>query len=428
MSAKGSATGTVSSHNFCFSLPPVTNTFVVTNATAVLHKGATPPYNAPWLQGWTRWIAPQTIQLGELGPVGSDGFLYQVLPDNETLDFTPRVKNEEFYHFGINQQKHKLRLAANGQVLEPDKVVAGAEFCVGQKVTFTAQWDPALVGVSSNAYDWVMSTKYVNHSWQHCRYDEFGNAIYYGSVNYDRDAEVLKLAAPWAWWVTGGDKNVKLDLTVHFDNGQSATVPAWGRFRMLRPRVTRCEARGPFAAGIDRSDFWPSLSLMNGPMVFEVYISKTYPGKFGITQLVNMFSQTMIQLPPYFIWHSTLGTFWLDGVQEFYDGEKEVELSSWPSDGEFSEPTLIYDMPGQALCYVMGSYNGDWQDYVRFTPAGNNSIAVTLARIEWHWAATAELSSGGWAITSDGVDGPVLYEDDGFPEWTEVRPAPKDSP
>ena len=391
----------------------------VANATAVLHKGATPPYNAPWLQGWTRWIAPQTIQLGDLGPVGGDGFLYKVLPDGETFDFTPRVKHKEFYHFGVGQQKHKLRLAANGYVLEPDKVVAGAAFCVGQKVTFTAQWDPALVGVSSNAYDWVMSTKYVNHSWQHCRYDEFGNAIYYGSVNYDTDPEVRKLAAPWAWWVTGGDKNVKLDLTVHFDNGQSGRVSEKGKFGMHRPTVTMM----PFSPEESyRQFFTTSYGLAcklqygadnesgSGQMRYRVKILTGCKGDAGITQICDLdYSNPAFQC---------VGR--LDGNKEFYNDTQRI----WVQANHLAD--------GNVLMFFDGPWNkwtspnrlkGHFRDYVRFRPTGSESIYVTLGIVTWDMHAVAERIefSGVWELTTDVHPAPVGPDsDDTFPEWTEV--------
>jgi len=402
----------------------------VANATAVLHKGATPPYNAPWLQGWTRWIAPQTIQLGDLGPVGGDGFLYKVLPDGETFDFTPRVKHKEFYHFGVGQQKHKLRLAANGYVLEPDKVVAGAAFCVGQKVTFTAQWDPALVGVSSNAYDWVMSTKYVNHSWQHCRYDEFGNAIYYGSVNYDRDAEVLKLAAPWAWWVTGGDKNVKLDLTVHFDNGQSATVPAWGKFGMFRP----CVSREPFDKNVEPSfyavgsanPFAPPHIALGGDedprqdgkihqMTFYVkFDAGAYSGTGSLVQLLTMdYSAPFLNPldPPSF------SDWRLDGASVAYStGQIEAERSPSPWNR-----VLFDDAPGRGHMYSpWGAIRckASFKDYVMFKPEGNDSVAVPLGIITWSCDGRSP-DVGTLDINSvTGPNGP--NGEDEFPMWEKV--------
>jgi hypothetical protein len=74
---------------------------------------------------------------------------------------------------------------------------------------------------------------------------------------------------------------------------------------------------------------------------------------------------------------------------------------------------------------MIGTYNGNWKTYVRFTPAGG--IPVTLGRIDWNWAATCDEDEeypSGWDITSDGVDGPTLHDDDSFPLWSHVKPAP----
>jgi hypothetical protein len=185
------------------------NLFVCTaNATEVRHKGATPPYNAPWLQGWTRWIAPQTIQLGELGPVGSNGFLYKVLPDNETLDFTPRVKNKEFYHFGVTQQKHKLFLTANGQVLSPDGQLT-AKLLVGERVDLSSFFDPVFSQQPVTTSKWTLGGKFINAFtvWgcpipgePQPKLPESAYDLNWGLTDFRVCSELLHLKDTRAWW------------------------------------------------------------------------------------------------------------------------------------------------------------------------------------------------------------------------------------
>ena len=96
-----------------------------------------------------------------------------------------------------------------------------------------------------------------------------------------------------------------------------------------------------------------------------------------------------------------------------------------------SRTTNQYDAPGIPLIIEVGSCDGDWEDYVRFTPKGG--IAVTLGRLDWNWAASCINTNpiisdtqlpDGWVKTSDGEDGPILHDDDSFPLWSHVYSAP----
>jgi hypothetical protein len=175
---------------------------------------------------------------------------------------------------------------------------------------------------------------------------------------------------------------------------------------MFRPKVNPVVTNGSAGAGLDAGIAGGALNLMDGTMYFTVTINSKYAGNFGLTQLVNFNA-----LPPG-LGRSTYGSFWLDG-NEYYDGPHNKDQSC-----------SIIDEPGVPLSLVYGSYNGNWQTYVRFTP--NDGIPVTLERIDWNWAATAVNPDPtiGWYISSDHVDGPTLYDDDSFPVWTNVKPAP----
>jgi len=63
-----------------------------------------------------------------------------------------------------------------------------------------------------------------------------------------------------------------------------------------------------------------------------------------------------------------------------------------------------------------------FHDFVRFIPQGSESIPITLARVDWSWNSVAEQNVDlTWHITGDAVTGPVLIEDDTFPDWEEVK-------
>lgn len=227
----------------------------------------------------------------------------------------------------------------------------------------------------------------------------------------------LKQSETGAWWVSGGKKSAGCHVEITFNNGQKATVVATGKFNTLKPRITLLDTAGytPYRGKIELG-FIPYLSLVDNPMRFDAYISKTYPGKFGMTQLVKMSASTLGKLS------TTFGEFWLDGSSEYYDGETTVTLSEYPSDDQYGSPSSINDPPGTPLLGGWGEYHGDWKTYVRFTPDGDG-IAVTLGLITWTWNSHASQDIHlFWQLDSDAVTGPTLDSgDDSFPVWSTVR-------
>jgi hypothetical protein len=156
----------------------------------------------------------------------------------------------------------------------------------------------------------------------------------------------------------------------------------------------------------------PTLQLASNAMQFTVTVNSKYSGSFGLTQLVKMYSETILFPPDVLLGATTFGSFNLDinpdgSTGEYYDGPKSIH-----------RPCQINDPPGQPLVFTMGDYTGHWEDYVRFIPDGG--IPVTLGRIDWNWAATAEDDQATWwTILSDGEDGPTLYDDDSAPLWSQ---------
>src|SRR5439155_22535889 len=125
---------------------------------------------------------PQQIDIASLCTLGNDGRLYKMLPDGQTVEVTPKAPRK-FYSFTVGPTKHKLHIVAEDHDLSQET----PEFCVGQHITFDATWDQEPPAVQTNSYDWVFSSKYVNHSWQLYEAQEDGQNLYYGSVNYDID-------------------------------------------------------------------------------------------------------------------------------------------------------------------------------------------------------------------------------------------------
>jgi hypothetical protein len=402
--------------------------------------------------------------LGALGNLGSDGHLWTVQQDGSEVIITPHVSsfrsasslaisacgpftNVTTGARGDNpgQQKHKPVLKVNDTQLDPDK--EGPDpFCVGQKLVFSLEFAPPLGAgtVSEEKHEWWLPANYVNAKEEYnLFYDEFDLIMChpflqlfsrYRGMSEDVDPPCtryrmenwpLKQMETGAWWVSDGLKLVSCYADITFSNGNKASLTERGRFRVVKPHITRIEPQPPFGGAIDFSEtppYPPMLALIAGPMEFKVFISRTYPGAFGMTQLVNYYTETGMPLPPYYQWHSTSGSFWEDGSTEYYDGLTQVTLEpgSWPSDDEYHMSSAILDPPGGYLIMQYGTYQGYWKDYVRFIPSGAGSIAITLGRIEWNWISWAD-HTGVWRVTVDSVLPPQRFNDDAFPEWTRVK-------
>jgi uncharacterized membrane protein len=158
-------------------------------------------------------------------------------PEVTPLTFLPKVS---FNTWQVTNMQLKIFAFTNGTAI--DLSTNTPEFCVGQKVTFNAVWDYDPGAVSTN-YIWAFSSTFVNHSSQ---------ASQYASTNWDIDSNIFTTNEPYAYWVSGGNKNVYLHEILHFSNGQNATVSASGQFSMYRPQTHVTTVTGTVA--VDDND------------------------------------------------------------------------------------------------------------------------------------------------------------------------------
>ncbi len=345
----------------------------------------------------------KNVSLGSLGVCASDanGNKYVVLPDNSTADVTPMVAGVPCYVCNIGSlQKYKLTIVARGNGTNYDLSTNTPEFCAGQLLTFQPSWSPSTPPYTNSVQHWTLPDKYVN---QPTNYSAT-------CATYVKNTDLLTNLVNQCWYVNGNGGTASIGMNLKFSNGQTAGIAAMGQFSVYRPSVNQPVTYTPYGAAIAGG----MLSLEDGPMRFDVTINSKYPGAFGLTQLVKMYSETISVPPDVPEFSSTWGSFYLDWRQ-YYDGPTAV-----------TNTCHINDSPGQPLLFEIGDYTGNWKDYVSFTP--NGGIPVTLGRIDWNWAATCANPDPliGWYITSDGVDGPAFYDDDSFPLWTNVKPAPSD--
>jgi hypothetical protein len=146
----------------------------------------------------------------------------------------------------------------------------------------------------------------------------------------------------------------------------------------------------------------------NGAMSYDCSIISDFSGVGNITQLVNR--DMSRDLVPTQI--TTGGAFCLD-TSEWYN---QVDAAVLPG----SESWLNFsDMPGVPVGRTFITIEDYFQDYVRFKPDGEDSIWITIARVDWSWFGSAT-SANGWVPPSGSVEPPVKLDDDTFPFWLDV--------
>jgi hypothetical protein len=359
----------------------------------------------------------------KLYPEVSGGSRWMTLPDGIEMDITPYVAGLDSYDYSMTPQKYPMTITATCSRFQTpvDLEKAKPEFCVGEQVTFAPGWKSGQPPWADTLQQWTLPDKYVNESWQRSfTVIEQGvpYEFHYGSKNYRTNIKLLENMPTSCWYVRKQGDTVFFRINMHFANGQYVSIARDGRFGILKPDVVRVEPQPPFGAAVIDGPPSGMLWLNGGPMNFGVYISETFPGKFGITQLVDFFGYTTVTVS------GTFGQWFLDKGREFYEDETPVSPASWPSSAEWQYPSKIYDSPGQAAVPGWTGYNGAWKDYVRFTPIGAGSIPITLKRIEWKWKAKATMGLNfHMTITSDNVTPPTDYQDDAFPNWVNMYPS-----
>ena len=361
-------------------------------------------------------ITPNQISI--LGKnMGNDGNLFIVLPDNATLNLGATAPGRD-YSLGVSPAKYKLFIQANGHILQPDRVVPLANFCVGQQIGFAPVWSPsAPPNVASAFYLWDLSTKFVNHSTHPC-----GSC----SVNYDVDLSLLDVATPAVWYVSGGNKNAYAHVFLHFSNGQSATVDASGQFSMFRPQILGHEQVIQGAVQLNTNSL-PTVKLgMLAPgtdfihWITDVGLDTNFSANLFHVQLVDwesMYDPTLLACISQY--NGTSGQYWLDNSAPAFglwpvnpDGAGNYKTMQGISFGDGP------DISGNFCSFVQ--LTPGFKAYLCFQPTSAGSIPITLERVEWSEHGRADLTSGIWTLTTSHIIGPSFSNDDSFPFWEQV--------
>jgi hypothetical protein len=358
--------------------------------------------------GWTI-IPDETVKIGDLGYLGSDGYLFKSLPDNAIVDITP-IASRPFYTFGVSAEKNKLRMLANDYPLADDRVRPLAKYCVGQKINLSSIMTPSVDDQISNlSVEWSFPGVFVNYYY-------IPNWVS-GATEYLIDWPLTYQKDTYAWWVTGGEKHLRCDWNMTFKNGQTAKVYAAGRMNMHRPRIGHLNPNPPFYASL--TTIWGFLALSlgdpnhNGEMEYTSTLISEFSGLAGRTQLANI-DNYRDGLNCHW---TTDGRFDLD-TWEWYDHNENGDNHARCYANTEASLGLFQDAPCYQVGFSFVAVDERFQDFVRFRPDGEGSIWVTIARIDWSWSASAT-SENNWT-PSGTVDGPRLFDDYTFPFWLNV--------
>jgi hypothetical protein len=394
------------------------------SATEVTNTRATPPFGYDFA---LTNIPPSCLTVGGR-QVGEDGRSYIVLPDGEGVDDSVSAPGYPYYVFNVESAKETPRIAASseggGATLDPDKVVDGARFCVGQRLIFNVAWDATPPAIQTNTFKWSFTGTFVN---------DWTQPSAMGSKDYSNNPSLLSNEVQTNWWTSGAyspPASYQADVTVVtvFTNGQSATNPLTGLFSIHKPQLYGFQNRYPLGtsnyadpAGVVYTNYQtqePFLVVSPGGG-FRGYIHSKFAGEAGITQLLNGSGSNGFGAV------TTTNTYQADN-DEFFTTVAWNPTGLMPvlvdADGTLTNNFLFMSDSPSINCKNNTGFHWDFIDYIRFKPGGTHSIFVTLGIVKWHIYTTAVLSNGDYVVTSsDGTNDTMWTLTNAFPIWSFVR-------
>jgi hypothetical protein len=379
-----------------------------------------------WGDTPTTSIDPTRIRV--LGKnVGNDGNLFILLPDNATLDLAASAPGDH-YSMNVSAQKYKLKIQVNGTTrISPLGVVRGANYCVGQKLTFSPYWLPSNPPFANDIAHWTLPENYVNEYVPPPSPED-------GSGYYTNDASLLAGDTTSCWYVDALQAGTaSIGMSLQFANGQIVPVAAIGQLNVYRPTISGFQ--------ITSTNFFAALVPTNSPnelqlgdnvpkglMEYGLNVNSKAPfsGGANMVQLINA-SRSVANTGFGGGGSSSTsdGQFWLDNRNPLFSSDFPLNAGTGTP---YSNYILFFDQPGYGLNYILGGYpvnlcsiSDSFKDYIVFKPDGDGSIYVTLGRVFWSWSASTSKANGVWSSPTYQVNGPSAPDSsDEFPVWPSV--------
>jgi hypothetical protein len=147
-----------------------------------------------------------------------------------------------------------------------------------------------------------------------------------------------------------------------------------------------------------------------GFMGYTIAVNSQFDGEANITQLARVECVRDSAPGLYQNW-TTDGRYDLD-TSLFYFSTHSMVVG----DGRNSGMDAFVDSPGYQRGWSQTTAEMQFQDYIRFRPYGEDSIWVTLGRVDWSWAGSESSATG--RTPTGTVSGPTLMESHSFPVWS----------
>jgi hypothetical protein len=288
-------------------------------------------------------------------------------------------------------------------------VATGANFCVGQDVSFQLQFTGLPTYAIATNFKWTLDGTFVNTN-PPPQYSDGCHDYYVENPAF------LNLPSTWGWWVSGGQpatyrSSVTCDLI--FTNGiPSQPVNTSGEFTMYRPQIYQSASQSP------------GIVLTNGGILtspsfsFLAFIHSAFNGQAGTTQILNGYSTNSAGVG------DNTANIWELDIYPFYPIYKNGPTTVSVIAGADASNNPNYNWAGlgddpSIPCSGTTVIHKDFRDYVRFSPSGSGNIFVTLGTLNWHVYATAELGTNGYFLTSTNASAdPTVSGSTDFPYWT----------
>jgi hypothetical protein len=370
------------------------------------------------------------VTAGVVGAVGSDGNAWKALPDGRNVDITPSANGATNCNFVVSATKYNLTITASTNGTAIDLSTNTPEFCVGQKVSLQATWNPSLPGGTQSSYQWIAEL-------------DFANVIVPPATNiaspwYRIDSTVLTNNPMPAWWYNGGNKFVWCATSNLFSNGQTVSFTQGGyrggTISIYRPTLSDFTNISPTTTNAfvwlngNMLSYGDSTEDTNG-VKWQARINSKYDGRMGISQIIKAHYWVSPTLLPDPI--NTLNNPAAD-AGEFYDiGDAPGPDGTWNYYARFTNsPSLqtieFGDYPN--LTYPISAVLGEIQfadsaDYIRFKPginSGDGNIYVTLGVVHWHADGKYNRTLGVWD-TNDTPAAAYPDSSDNFPIWDSIQ-------
>jgi hypothetical protein len=340
----------------------------------------------------------------------TNGVVWKVYPDGKTIDVTPQA-NAPLYRFTVDQSKYTPVIQINNSVtLDPDDVAPGADYCVGQYLTFALSGIP----VSTSDYQWTLDGHFFNAQTNFCPTGSMDPYVIPGLLTSNETT---------AWWVSGGpDANTPATYTasasfiLNFQNGQSSIpLSVDGTFHMYRPTATI----SPVTSTVNLEYLTLETVTPEPYLIFGDYFSGSgipgivflntinYPTKFhGSIEWIQVVLNQEVNLLD--IWGTNHTLVHANSTPPYLDTSDPYET--------FYDVDIPDDSPGQVMGsdIIQADLSESFEMTMMFNPPGGG-VRVPIRAVDWSWNGLGTVESGG-ATGSGSPDGPDLPTEK-YPQW-----------